>query len=72
MKTLVVTVAVVLGVACLGLAAFYWMTPAGSLPHYLPGYEAGSAHVHFKHGLGMLILALALFAFGWFQSGAKK
>lgn len=71
MKSIVVTLAVVLGVACLALAGFYWVTPAGALPHYLPGYTAGSTHVHFKHGLGMLILGLALFAFGWFRSGSK-
>lgn len=71
MKTLTVSVAVILGILCLCLAAYYWLTPAGSLPTYLPGYETGSAHVHFKHGLGMLILGFALFAFGWFRSGTR-
>lgn len=63
---------VILGVALLGLALFYWTTPAESLPHYLPGYEAGRATVHFKHGLAALILACFLFVFAWFKSGPKS
>jgi hypothetical protein len=65
-------IAGILGVVFLALAAFYWLTPAGSLPAFLPGFEAGSDHVHFKHGLGALILALALFAFAWFQSAPER
>ena len=61
--------AAVIGLGFVGLAIFYWMTPAGSLPGYIPGYEAGAAKIHFKHGLGSLILGLALFAYAWFQSG---
>jgi hypothetical protein len=60
-----------LGIVFLALAVLYWITPAGSLPAYLPGFEPGVATVHFKHGLGSLILALALFAFAWFQSAPK-
>jgi hypothetical protein len=62
----------VLGVVFVALATFYWLTPAGSLPTFFPGYDAGSAHVHFKHGLASLILALGLFAFAWFQSAPGK
>jgi hypothetical protein len=67
-----VWVAAVLGIVLLVLTAVYWIEPAGSLPAFIPGYEAGSAHIHFKHGLGTLILALALFAFAWFQTGPRK
>lgn len=62
----------ILGIIFLGLAAYYWLTPAGSLPHFVPGFEAGSTHVHFKHGLASLILALGLFAFAWFTSAPQK
>lgn len=72
MKKTLVWLAVILGLVFLALAAYYWMTPAGSLPAYLPGYEAGSAHVHFKHGLASAILGIALFIYAWFQSGPKK
>jgi hypothetical protein len=57
-----------LGTVFIALAVIYWLTPAGSLPGFFPGFEAGSSHVHFKHALGSLILALGLFAFAWFQS----
>src|SRR5271166_797772 len=54
----------------LALAALYRLTPAGSLPAFLPGFEAGSAHVHARHALGALIVALVLFAFAWLQGRA--
>ncbi len=44
-------------------AAFYWVTPAGVLPAYFPGYEAGSADIQYKEGVASLILAFGLFAF---------
>ncbi len=67
-----VWIAAVLGIVLLVLTAVYWIEPAGSLPAFLPGFEAGSARIHFKHGIGTLILALALFAFAWFQTGPRK
>ena len=63
--------AIVVGVGFLLLAGIYWTHTAGSLPGFLPGFEGGSTHVHFKHGLGSLIVALGLFAFAWFKSGRK-
>ena len=62
-------IAGLLGIVFLALAAVYWLTPAGGLPTFLPGFEAGSDHVHVTHALGSLIVALALFAIAivWFQ-----
>jgi hypothetical protein len=57
----------ILGVAFLVIAAVYWLTPAASLPSFFPGFDSGSVHVHFKHALGSLVLALALLAFAWLQ-----
>ncbi|MBN8998927.1 MAG: hypothetical protein J0H54_05890 [Rhizobiales bacterium] len=54
------------------LAGLYWAIPAGSLPIWIPGFEAGSPHLHFKHGLGSFILGLAIFAFAWFRSGPNR
>lgn len=62
----------VLGIVFLILAFLYFTTPAQSLPRFLPGHEAGVVKTHFKHGLGMVILALGSFAFVWFQSGKKS
>jgi hypothetical protein len=64
--------AIVLGVVFLALAAMYWLTPAGNLPSFVPGFEAGVYKIHFKHGLASLILALALFVFAWFQSAPQR
>ena len=72
MKKILVWPSVILGVLFIALAIFYWMTPAGSLPTYMPGYEAASTHIHLKHGIAALILGLALFVFAWFKSGKKQ
>jgi hypothetical protein len=64
--------AAILGVVCLGLSALYFFTPAGSLPGFMPGFEAGVKAVHVKHAIGSLVLGLALFAFAWFRSGPKR
>ena len=44
-------VAIILGLALAAVAVAYWVVPAGSLPGFFPGFEAGSDHVHMKHGL---------------------
>ena len=58
-----------IGLAFVGVALVYWLTPAGGLPSFLPGFQAGSDNVHIKHALGALLIALALFAIAiaWFQ-----
>jgi hypothetical protein len=65
-------IAGLLGVVLLVLAVTYWVVPAGSLPAFLPGFEAGSDQVHAKHGLGALIVAILLFAFAWFQGRSER
>jgi hypothetical protein len=65
-------IAGILGVVFLALAALYALTPAGSLPAFIPGYEAGSDHVHMTHALVSLIVALLLFVFAWFQRGSDE
>lgn len=69
MNKLLTLSAIVLGILLVGLALLYWLTPAGALPPFVPGYEAGSGTIHFKHGLGSLIFGLAAFVFAWFQTG---
>lgn len=64
--------AYIVGVLLILLGAYYFMTPANALPHFLPGYLADSTKTHFKHGIGSLLLGLAALAFGWFQSGPSK
>ncbi len=63
-------IAGILGLVFLALAAVYCLTPAGGLPSFLPGFEAGSDHIHVTHALGSLVVALILFAIAWFQRDA--
>jgi hypothetical protein len=64
--------AVLAGLVFLAIAVVYFVEPAGSLPSFFPGHEAGSAHHHTKHGIAALVVALACFVFAWFQSGPSK
>jgi ABC-type transporter Mla subunit MlaD len=64
--------AVVLGVLLLVVAVVYWAQTAGSLPSFFPGHKAGSSTHHVKHGVAALVVALACFAFAWFQSGPTR
>ncbi len=65
-------IAGLLGIVFLVLAAVYFIEPAGSLPSFLPGFEAGSDHVHTTHGIGSLVVAVVLFAVAWFQRGSAE
>ncbi len=64
--------AVVVGVALIVLAVVYWVEPAGSLPSFLPGHEAGSAHHHVKHGIAAFFVGIALLVYAWFQTGGDR
>ena len=61
--------AIAAGVILIVIAVVYWAEPAGSLPSFFPGHEAGSSHHHVKHGLLAFILAIGCFIFAWFQTG---
>jgi Na+/H+ antiporter NhaD/arsenite permease-like protein len=67
--------AVILGVVLIVVAIVYFVTPEHSLPSFFPGHtSAGNSeanHHHTKHGIAALVVALACFAFAWFQTGPK-
>ena len=44
------TTAYVLSIVCAIVAIMYFVLPGGSLPTFLPGYVAGSTHIHKMHG----------------------
>jgi thiosulfate reductase cytochrome b subunit len=44
------TTAYVLSIVCVIVAIMYFVLPGGSLPTFLPGYVAGSTHIHKMHG----------------------
>jgi hypothetical protein len=58
-------VAYILAIICIIAAVMYFVMPAGQLPTFMPGYEAGSAHVHMKHGIIAVVAAVILFLIGW-------
>jgi hypothetical protein len=53
------------GILLLILAGFYFVFPADQLPSFLPGYEAGVARIHFKHGIIAAAAGVVLIAAGW-------
>jgi hypothetical protein len=55
-----------LAVIFLIVAIVYFVIPAGSLPGFMPGFEAGSAHVHMKHAAIALVVAIIFGGLGWF------
>jgi uncharacterized membrane protein HdeD (DUF308 family) len=67
-----VPLAIVVGVLLILLGLVYFVEPAKSLPGFLPGHEAGSAHHHVKHGIAALFLGLACLVYAWFQTGKKQ
>jgi hypothetical protein len=58
--------AYLLAIVCVIVAVMYYVMPAGSLPTFMPGYEAGSAHMHMKHAALAAGAAVVLFIVGWF------
>ena len=64
-------VLVVIGVAFIALAVYYWVTPAGSLAGFVPGHLAGSAHIHVKHGFAAMVVGLLCLIGAWMLSGKK-
>jgi hypothetical protein len=59
--------AMLLGVICLLAAVMYFVMPAGSLPSFIPGYEAGGTRVHVKHGIVAAVVGVVLFGIAWFS-----
>jgi hypothetical protein len=64
-------VAIVLGLLFAVIAVVYWVVPAGSLPGFFPGFEAGGTRVHVKHGIASVVVAVVLFAFAWYAGRSR-
>jgi ammonia channel protein AmtB len=61
-------IGIVLALVFAVVAIVYFLMPAGSLPGFFPGYEAGSTVVHVKHGIAAVVAAVVLFAVAGFAS----
>jgi hypothetical protein len=59
------TLAYLLAIICVIAAVLYYTTQAGSLPTFMPGYLAGSTHIHTTHALAAAVAAIVLFLIGW-------
>ena len=66
------TAAIILALVFVVIAVVYFILPAGSLPSFFPGFEAGSARVHVKHGIAALAVAVVLFGVGWFVGRSPR
>jgi hypothetical protein len=56
--------AYLLAIVCVIAAVMYYTIPAGSLPAFMPGYIAGSDHVHTTHAIAAAGAAVILFVIG--------
>jgi Na+/H+ antiporter NhaD/arsenite permease-like protein len=74
MRKLIVP-AVIVGVLLIVVAVVYFVQPEHSLPSFFPGHTSATSaeanHHHTKHGIAAIVVALACFAFAWFQTGPK-
>jgi hypothetical protein len=58
------TLAYGLSIICVIVAIMYFVLPGGSLPTFLPGYVAGSTHVHKMHGFAAATGAIVFLLVG--------
>jgi thiosulfate reductase cytochrome b subunit len=58
------TLAYGLSIICVIIAVLYFVLPGGSLPTFLPGYVAGSTHVHRMHGFAAATGAIVFLLIG--------
>jgi len=58
-------IAYILAIICIIVAVMYFAMPADQLPTFMPGYEAGSAHIHTKHAIIAVVAAVILAMIGW-------
>ena len=61
-------IAYLLAIICVIVAVMYYKVPAGSLPTFMPGYDAKARRI-FTTCMPMppLVAAVVLFGIGWFS-----
>jgi hypothetical protein len=64
--------AYLLAIICLIAAVMYFVMPAGQLPTFMPGYLAGSDHIHKTHAIAGVVAAIILFLLGWFAGRSRR
>jgi hypothetical protein len=64
--------AYLIAIVCVIAAVMYFVLPAGSLPTFMPGYEAGSTHIHRMHGIAAVAGAVVFLLIGYASGRAKR
>ena len=59
------TIAYLLGVLLIVVAAIYLLVPADQLPAFFPGADAGLTRPRIKHGLASGVFGIVLLVVGW-------
>ncbi|HKS62532.1 MAG TPA: hypothetical protein VJT13_12580 [Xanthobacteraceae bacterium] len=59
------TIAYLLGVLLIVVAAIYLLVPADQLPAFFPGADAGLPRIRMKHGFASGVLGIVLLVVGW-------
>ena len=62
----------VVGIVLIVIAVVYFAEPAGSLPGFFPGRQAGSSHHHTTHGIAALVVGLVALVGSWMGAGRKR
>jgi hypothetical protein len=63
---------IVVGLACIAGGVVYFTTTAHDLPAFVPGHDAHSTTHHIKHGIAMIMLALAALGAAWFTTAPDR
>jgi len=59
------TIAYLLGVLLIVVAAIYLMVPADQLPAFIPGADASLPRIRIKHGFASGAVGIVLLVVGW-------
>jgi len=62
----------VIAVVCIAAGIYYFVTPAHSLPAFVPGHEAHGTNHHIKHGIAMIGLAVLALIAAWFTTAPDR
>lgn len=65
-------VLVVVALALVAGSIVYFTTAARDLPALVPGHDAHSSTHHIKHGIAMIMLALAALGAAWFTTAPDR
>jgi len=59
------TIAYLLGVLLIVVAAIYLLVPADQLPAFFPGADASLPRIRMKHGIASGVFGIVLLVVGW-------